>query len=313
MWCARVLLRVKQRRNVALPADPDTHTYADRSPLMQVGRGRYRHLFTDGAVYSGAPRGRGHAPPGAPVMQQAMHPGQRSGGGRPPRILSRYKTKLCSFFMDSGGTFCPHGESCQFAHGYADLRMPTSAGPPVARNGGGAPMGAGMGMGGGGGPPSMPFGQAAGQGPRGYPYSMPNPHIPQPRAFASEYGSGTGGSGGGYYDSGPASSFAPSAHTHAGSMSTASSVSTAHLGGGGSPMGSGSVASALSMFSTGSGAQYGHSGPAPPSTLEPPFASSGTNFGPSDLGTTFSSMTLASLDALIMPDGAQERGSRGGQ
>jgi Zinc finger C-x8-C-x5-C-x3-H type (and similar) len=43
----------------------------------------------------------------------------RNGG---TRVLTRFKTKLCSFFMESNGAFCPHGASCQFAHGYAELR-----------------------------------------------------------------------------------------------------------------------------------------------------------------------------------------------
>ena len=44
--------------------------------------------------------------------------------------MSRFKTKLCSYFMDSSGSFCPHGAMCQFAHGVAELRVPGRPGEP---------------------------------------------------------------------------------------------------------------------------------------------------------------------------------------
>jgi hypothetical protein len=184
------------------------HTWsADYFPpsYLQVGRGRYRHLFTGGGVFSGgrgppvvrptmgldghaqhgggggggayeqaAPGGygmetegghgaygrngpygggsggaySGYAPAthggGYVAAQQPAHGGyggfggghahhgggmQAQGGGRHGhgRIMSRYKTKLCSFYMDSNGSFCPHGPECQFAHGYGDLRLPGGA------------------------------------------------------------------------------------------------------------------------------------------------------------------------------------------
>jgi hypothetical protein len=57
--------------------------------------------------------------------------GGSDGGRHKPRILSRFKTKLCSYFMDSNGRFCPHGlgadSTCQFAHGLADLRQVPAA------------------------------------------------------------------------------------------------------------------------------------------------------------------------------------------
>lgn len=75
---------------------------------------------------------------GGPMAGHGGHGGGgRDGGGResrrhaahheeegrdaPPRILSRYKTKLCSYYMDSNGAFCPHGAVCQFAHGESHI------------------------------------------------------------------------------------------------------------------------------------------------------------------------------------------------
>ena len=37
--------------------------------------------------------------------------------------------QLCKFFMEQGT--CPHGQSCQFSHGYQELRQPTTAMRPV--------------------------------------------------------------------------------------------------------------------------------------------------------------------------------------
>jgi len=46
------------------------------------------------------------------------------------RVQSRWRTKLCSFHLDSDGAHCPHGAACQFAHGPEQLRVPGLPGRP---------------------------------------------------------------------------------------------------------------------------------------------------------------------------------------
>jgi hypothetical protein len=146
----------------------------------------------------------------APQMGGNM-PQQGQGGrfmqppaaSRPPRILLRYKTKLCSFFMDSGGAFCPHGESCQFAHGYEDLRTAANAPPSVPTRGGG---GGGGGGGYGGGPPSRhgSGGQPmyGGQGPSGMNLPPSAGHMPHGPSMGYQPRGGYGSNSGSDHDHG---------------------------------------------------------------------------------------------------------------
>lgn len=39
--------------------------------------------------------------------------------------VSRVKTRLCSFWLASGDKTCPHGDTCNFAHGSHELKKPT--------------------------------------------------------------------------------------------------------------------------------------------------------------------------------------------
>lgn len=132
------------------------------TPLPQVGRGRFKHDPYGSSPYSdvhhrgpkpryphhGVSRAHGGHGRGAAVLAGYLGPGPdmgygsgipvgyggRTGGGPPSlpptRGMSKFRTKLCSFFMDSGGLFCPHGGDCQFAHGYEDIRVPGTGGLP---------------------------------------------------------------------------------------------------------------------------------------------------------------------------------------
>jgi hypothetical protein len=80
--------------------------------------------------------GQGYALPPQPQYNQAA---AAYAPAAPRSGRSRYKTKLCSYYTGEksdpahatpGGTPCPHGPECQFAHGWEDLRLPSEAGVP---------------------------------------------------------------------------------------------------------------------------------------------------------------------------------------
>lgn len=74
--------------------------------------------------------GGGYPGHGHDSMPYGGHRGAPGGGGYASHLPAhmrkpkpKYKTKLCSYFMDSKGAFCPYGDTCQFAHGHEEMRM----------------------------------------------------------------------------------------------------------------------------------------------------------------------------------------------
>lgn len=128
--------------NAAYHADPTapspTPSYPQSYAHAHGGMPMESHEDKPHRGYPTPPLGPGGAPvtgypPMYPPRGYHAHGPQHSKGGKgQPRILSRFKTRLCSFFMDSNGAFCPHGTSidCQFAHGYEELRLPGVNGQP---------------------------------------------------------------------------------------------------------------------------------------------------------------------------------------